>query len=151
MISEKDLNHANLFLKKFLPECKPFTLKEEEGSQELVSESLEFQIYYGDVFKSPASNKKEQAFLLQVNVWTPGVRYRRDGSGEPDTWDLEDLTTHNSLEEALNELVIQELKNRLGYFWQDLMEEEYMRVCQEREEDPVPFDDMATGRACDKK
>ena len=145
MITDRDLIHANLFLEKFLPKCKPFELHNEEGYQELVSESLNFQIYSGNTFDK---GKIEKKFLLQVSVCTPGVRYRKDGSGEPDTWDLIDLSTHNHFEEALNELVIQELKNRFSYLWQDLAEEEWMKSCQE--EEPIPFDDMATGRACDK-
>jgi hypothetical protein len=152
MITEKDLIRANLFLKKFLPTCEPFELKEENGSQELISKSLEFQIYYGDIFqgdKSKGRVEKIKGFLLQVNICTPGVRYRKDGSGEPDTWDLQDLSTHNHLEEALNELVKSELNNRLSYFWQDLAEEEFMKS-REEEEESVPFDNMATGRACDK-
>ena len=125
MLTEKDLERSNAFLAEFLPKHKPFTLDSEDPGQVLKSESLEFQIYHGPDI--------QDKFGLQVWVCYPGVRYRRDGSGEPDDWDLKDLSDHDSLAFALNELVIHVLKEKLSNWWENRMLDEYSQKCEERE------------------
>lgn len=142
MITDRDVTRANKLLKRLFPKESPFKLETIPGEnyQELTSEPLDLLIYFGDIFPDANPYLQQDGYIVQGIVHYPGVRYYKDGSGEPpmdETIDLETFTDFNS---ALDYLLEKYFQTRLGNLWMDIIEEELEeseRVLEEnRTEDP---------------
>lgn len=129
-IMDIDLQRANNLLKRLVPDAQPFRLDTtpadewDEGYQEMVSDSLELQMYCGDIF---TDGKHHRGYLVQGIVTIHNIHMRMDGSGEPDDVDIVDLKDFTRFNEALMSLFEEYFRVSVADSLQCIMEDEMFR------------------------
>ena len=106
-ITGRDLEIANKLLKKLIPDAEPFMIETtpldeySEEQQEMISKSLDLSIYCGEIIPDNNPFLKCRGFIVQISICNPGVRYYKDGSGEPPSWDVVDVKEFDHFYKAL--------------------------------------------------
>ena len=127
-IMDIDLQRANKLLARLVPDAKPFRLdttladKWGEGYQEMVSDSLDLQMYCGDILADGKHHNR--GYLVQGIVMIHNTHMRMDGSGEPDDVDIVDLKDFTHFNDALISLFEEYFRQHIADSLQCIMENE---------------------------
>ena len=136
-IMDIDLQRANKLLARLVPDAKPFRLDTTptdewgEGYQEMVSDSLDLQMYCGDILADGKHHNR--GYLVQGIAVIHNTHMRMDGSGEPDDVDIIDLRDFTHFNEALIWLFEEHFRGVVENSFQWIMEDEALDMRDEHE------------------